>query len=65
MTKPRVCVAPFLFASKATSRPFWRVLKILSCTYHIRNKRVKKVGGPISHYSTLHSLSVFSLAKIL
>ena len=26
---------------------------------------VKEVGGPISHYSTLYSLSVFSLAKSL
>ena len=65
MTKPRVCVVSFLFASKAISRPFWRVLKILSCTYHIRNTLVKEVGGPISHYSTLYSLSVFSLAKSL
>ena len=65
MTKPRVCVVSFLFASKAISRPFWRVLKILSSTYHIRNTRVKEVGGPISHYSTLYSLFAFSLAKSL
>ena len=65
MTKPLVCVVSFLFASRAISRPFWLVLKILSCTYHIRHTRVKEVGSPISHYSTLYSLSVFSLAKSL
>ena len=63
MTKLCVCVVSFLFASRAISRPFWLVLKILSCKYHIRNTRVKEVGASISHYSILYSLSVFSLAK--
>ena len=65
ITKPRVCVASFLFASRAISRPFWRVLKILSCTCHIQKYTCKESRWRISYYSTLYSLSVFSLAKSL
>ena len=37
----------FLFASRAISRPFWGVLKILSCTYHVRDCAIiiRRRGG--------------------